>query len=202
MPDAYILTLHTLTLRQLANAAQLSEIIAQEPADVETSLEKGVADGAVMTARGSYMITPAGRQSLDDAYPEWFSAQRADTGVNEAMDRFEASVNKQVLKTMTDWQTVEIGGERQTNDHSDADYDARIIDKLATLLDKTEKVLEPIAAAEPHISRFLVRIAAALTRAESGETEYISGARVDSFHTIWFQMHEHLLRMLERERPE
>jgi len=41
-----------------------------------------------------------------------------------------------------------------------------------------------------------------LTKAEGGDTEYISGVRVDSVHTVWFQMHEHLLRLSGRERPE
>ncbi|NQV20995.1 MAG: hypothetical protein HQ511_06225, partial [Rhodospirillales bacterium] len=43
---------------------------------------------------------------------------------------------------------------------------------------------------------------AALEKAEDGETEFVSGAKVDSYHTVWFELHEDLLRILGREREE
>jgi hypothetical protein len=201
MSDPYLLTLHTLTLRQLADADALRVIIDQTPEDVEGALEKAVAGGAVMAARGSYMITPAGREALDEAYPTWFAEVRSDAAVADAIEKFETGVNKQVLKLMTEWQTVGDG----PNDHSDADYDAAIVNRLETVHERTAGVLAPIEQADPTgstIGRFLDRIGAALTRVDSGETDYVSGVRVDSFHTVWFQMHEHLLRLTGRERPE
>jgi hypothetical protein len=202
MLDPYQLTVHALTLRQLASADQLAEINGQPADEVEAALEKAVADGAVMAARGSYMITPAGREVLAGLYPDAFAEIRSSRAVSDAMDAFETGVNKQVLSLTTDWQTKEVGGERVSNDHGDADYDAAVIAKLGRVMDKTHKVLRPIAEADPLVDRFTDRIGTALTRAESGETDYVSGVRVDSVHTVWFQMHEHLLRLTDRERPE
>lgn len=202
MSDPYLLTLHTLTLRQMADAEQLVAIIDQDPDDVKKALEAAVENQAVLSARGAYMISPAGRAALDEAYPGWFTAERSSDEINAAMDSFEAGVNRQVLSLTTDWQTVEVDGDRQPNDHSDAEYDGRIIDRLAKVLDRTADVLAPLVAQQPSVARFLDRAAAALTRAESGETDYVSGVRVDSFHTVWFQMHEHILRITGRERPE
>jgi hypothetical protein len=202
MLDPYQLTLHTLTLRQLASAEQLAEINGQPVADVEAGLEKAVADGAVVAARGSYMIGPAGRELLDAVYPDAFAVLRATPPVAEAIEAFETGVNKQVLSLTTDWQTVEVDGAHVPNDHRDADYDAGILDRLGRTHEKTQKVLRPIADADPLVDRFLDRLGTALIRAEGGETDYVSGVRVDSFHTVWFQMHEHLLRLTGRERPE
>jgi hypothetical protein len=202
MLDPYQLTVHALTLRQLASAEQLAEVTGQPAADVEAALEKAAADGAVMAARGNNMITPAGRTYLDGIYPGVFADLRSSTAVSDAMDAFETGVNKQVLTLTTDWQTKEVGGERVPNDHGDPDYDAGIVDRLARVVEKTAKVLRPIADHDPLVDRFLDRIGAALTLAESGETDYVSGVRVDSVHTVWFQMHEHLLRLTGRERPE
>jgi hypothetical protein len=202
MLDPYQLTLHTLTLRQLASAQQLAEVTGQPLADVEAGLEKAVADGAVVAARGNFMIGPAGRELLDAAYPEVFADVRADAAVVEAIEAFETGVNKQVLALTTDWQTVEVDGARVPNDHGDADYDAKILDRLGRTHEKTQKVLRPIADTDPLVDRFLDRLGNALVRAEGGETDYVSGVRVDSFHTVWFQMHEHLLRLTGRERPE
>jgi hypothetical protein len=202
MSDPYLLTLHTLTLRQLADADQVLAILEQDPDEVKQALEKAVEDKTAMAARGAYMITPTGRALLDEAYPTWFAAERASSDITEAMDSFESGVNRQVLSYTTDWQTVEVNGQRQANDHGDAAYDAKIIDKLAKVLERTEGVLAPLVSAQPSLARFLDRASSALTRAESGETDYVSGVRVDSFHTVWFQMHEHVLRITGRERPE
>jgi hypothetical protein len=195
MLDPSQLTVHALTLRQLASAGQVAEITGQPAAEVAAALEAAVAAGTVMAARGSYLITPAGRAQLDAIY-------RADPAVAAAMDSFEAGVNKQVLSLTTDWQTVEVGGDRVPNDHGDPGYDGKIIARLGQVLDKAAVVLGPVTAADPLTGRFLDRLGLALTRAEGGETGYVSGVRVDSVHTVWFQMHEHLLRLAGRERPE
>ncbi|MGY1829716.1 hypothetical protein ACI8AA_04705 [Geodermatophilus sp. SYSU D01180] len=202
MLDPYQLTVHTLTLRQLASAEQLAEINGQPVAEVEAALERGAGEGVVMAARGNSMITPAGRALLDGVYPEAFAEFRSSPAVADAMDAFESGVNKQVLTLTTDWQTKEVDGDRIPNDHGDPDHDAAIVDKLGRVVDRTAKVLRPIADLDPLVDRFLDRIGAALTRVEGGETDYVSGVRVDSVHTVWFQMHEHLLRLTGRERPE
>jgi hypothetical protein len=202
MLDSYLLTVHTLTLRQLASAEQLAEINAQEVADVEANLEKAAADGAVVAARGNFMISPAGRELLDAAYPQAFADIRANDAIGTAMDDFETGVNKQVLALTTEWQTKDVDGESVSNDHGDPDYDDKILAKLGRVHEKTEKVLGPLIEADPLVGKFLDRIGTALTRAEGGETDYVSGVRVDSVHTVWFQMHEHILRLTGRERPE
>lgn len=202
MLDPDQLTIHALTLRQLASADQIAEVTGQAPAAAEAALDKAVADGTVMAARGSYMITPAGREQLDAAYPQAFAGLRFDAAVAQALDSFETGVNKQVLSLTTDWQTIEVDGQRVTNDHGDPEYDDKIIGKLGRVVDKTATVLGPVIDADPLTGRFLDRLGVALTRAEGGETDYVSGVRVDSVHTVWFQMHEHLLRLTGRERPE
>ncbi len=202
MTDAYFWTLHTLTLRQLASVDQLREIVDQSLDDVTAALEKAVTEGTVIATRDSYMITPDGREVLDHAYPQWFSSLRSEQPLVEAFEKFENGVNKQVLKLTTEWQTMEVDGEPVVNDHGDPDYDGKIIARLGDVYDKTVKVLDTFAVADPPVARFLARLGDALSRAEAGEIAYVSGVRVASFHTVWFQMHEHLLRVMGRERPE
>ena len=38
--------------------------------------------------------------------------------------------------------------------------------------------------------------------AEDGEHEWVSDVRRDSYHTVWFELHEELLRIMGREREE
>lgn len=202
MDDPYLSTLHALTLRQLADVTQIADITGLDAADIEEALRTAVEEGKVMAAKGSHMITPVGREFLDGIYPERFADLRSDPAVVRCFEQFESGVNKQILQLTTDWQTIEVNGERVTNDHSDSDYDAKIIDRLGRAHEKACAALEPFVAAEPGLKRFLDRLGVALLRAEGGETDYVSGIRVDSYHTVWFQMHEHLLRVMGRERPE
>ena len=44
------------------------------------------------------------------------------------------------------------------NDHADADYDAAVIDKLASVDEKTAKVLDLLADADPLVDRFPDRV--------------------------------------------
>jgi hypothetical protein len=46
------------------------------------------------------------------------------------------------------------------------------------------------------------RLAAAMARIEGGETRYVAGVAVDSFHSLWWQLHADLLAVLGRERGE
>jgi hypothetical protein len=202
MLDSYQLSVHTLTLRQLATAEQIAEINGLPRSEVDASLAEAVAEGVVVAARGSYMISPAGRDLLERIYPSAFADVRSSEEIAAAMDEFEVGVNKQVLSLTTEWQTKDLDGERVVNDHADPEYDGKILDRLARVHDKARKALRPIAAVDPLVERFLERVGVALTRADGGQTDYVSGVRVDSVHTVWFQMHEHLLRLTGRERPE
>ena len=52
------------------------------------------------------------------------------------------------------------------------------------------------------LERYLHRLDAAYDNVLAGDLDYLSGARVDSYHTVWFELHEDLLRMLGRAREE
>lgn len=202
MLDTDALALHGLTLKQLATPEQLADIVDLDAAVIGTALDAALADGAVVGAKGSFMIGPAGRAKLDELYPVAFAEQRADAELVSTLADFEKGINKQMLNLMTSWQTVDVNGTQQPNDHSDPDYDAKVIDKLARLHEKAETVLAPFAGADPLTKRFVGRLDAALQKVDQGDHDYVSNVRIDSYHTVWYQMHEHLLRMMGEERDE
>jgi hypothetical protein len=45
-------------------------------------------------------------------------------------------------------------------------------------------------------------LGAALEKAEDGEIAWVSDAKIESYHTLWFELHEDLLRLMRRERAE
>jgi hypothetical protein len=191
--------LHGLVLKKAGQAEEVAEVLGASVDEVTPALDAAVAEKRAMAGRGKYMVTPAGRAFLDEQYPVLFAELRADPGADAAYAAFE-KVNRELLALMTRWQTVTVGGEAVPNDHTDADYDARILDELAKLDEEAGPVLDVLVGLVPRLGVHRRRLSEALDRASAGETDYVSGVRVASYHTVWFELHEDLLRLLGRTR--
>ncbi|HEY4411251.1 MAG TPA: hypothetical protein VGO87_15360 [Acidimicrobiia bacterium] len=201
MHDTDFLTLHCLTLAQMATPEKIRTIVGVAEADAEAALARLVETGDVKAAKGRYVIMPAGRQRLDAIYPELFGSVRSTDKFTGAYERFE-KINQDLKALITQWQTMTVEGKSVPNDHSDADYDAKIIDRLADLHERAEPILDDFAAVIARLGRYKARLTEALDKVDAGETDYVSSVRLDSYHTVWFELHEDLLRILGTTRDE
>lgn len=202
MSDLELLALHGLAVKKAGNAAAVAAILGREETEVARALDAAVGAGQAIGAKDTFLVTPAGRSWLDERYPEAYAEFRANPDAAAAYERFER-INRELLALFTDWQMVPAaGGERTPNDHSDADYDHGVIDRLGALHERAEKALERFAALDPRLAVYEQRLEEAYDKVLAGERDYVSGARIDSYHTVWFELHEDLLRMLGREREE
>jgi hypothetical protein len=200
--DIELLALHGLAVKKAGTIEAVASVLGRGEDEVAAALEAAVAAGQAIGANGTFMVTPAGRVLLDERYPQAFERLRADAESTAAYERFER-INRDLLALFTDWQMVAApGGERVPNDHSDADYDNGVIDRLGALHERAEKVVARFAELERRLSRYAGRLDEAYDKVLAGETDFISGARVDSYHTVWFELHEDLLRMLGRARED
>lgn len=193
--------LHGLVVKKAGTAQAVAALLGRDVTEVEAALNEQVAAGRAIEAKGTFMVTPAGRTWLDQEYATTFADYRADADVAEAADRFER-VNKELLALLTDWQSMPARGERVPNDHSDPEYDRAVIDRLGDVQDRAVKVLDRLARPEPRLAVYAERLEAAYDKALAGQTDYVSGVRVDSYHIAWHELHEDLLRMLGRTRQE
>ncbi len=201
MSDVELLALHGLAVKKAGSAAAVADILGLPEGDVASALDAAAGAGRAMAAKGMFMVTPAGRSWLDEQYPTAYADLRENPEATAAYERFER-VNRELLRLFTDWQMMPAGGERVPNDHSDPDYDRDVIDRLGALHERGLKPLERFQALDERLGEYIRRLESAYDRVLGGEHEYVSGARVDSYHTVWFELHEDLLRMLGREREE
>jgi hypothetical protein len=200
--DVELLTLHGLAVKKAGGAADVAAVLGGDEGEVGAALEAAVAAGQAIGANGTFMLTPAGRSWLDERYPQAYGGLRSAPEATAAYERFE-KINRELLRIFTDWQMMpSAGGERIQNDHSDADYDHGIIDRLGDQHERAEKVLARFAELEDRLGTYAQRLDGAYDKVLAGESDYVSGARIDSYHTVWFELHEDLLRMLGREREE
>lgn len=73
--------------------------------------------------------------------------------------------------------------------------------ELAVLIGRLDAVLRALADQLARFHGYRARFDHALRRAET-DPAWIAGPSVDSIHTIWFELHEHLLATLGRNRIE
>lgn len=201
LTDPTLLALHGLAIKKAGAPADVARVAGLAEDETTAALDAAVADGWARGARGKYMLTPAGRSWLDEQYPQACGALRAEPRAMEAYDVFEA-VNRDLKDLMTRWQTMRVAGEEVANDHSDPDYDAAILAELGELHERVAPVLATFAELQVRLGFYPDLLAAALDRAGRGEPDYVSGVRVPSYHTVWFELHEDLIRLLARTREE
>ena len=103
---------------------------------------------------------------------------------------------------MTAWQVRAAGDETQINDHSDAAYDAQVLDRLSELHGDTLTWMAPLTAAFTRFGRYRARLERALTEARDGDQRYVASPRVDSYHSVWFELYEDLIRLAGHRRSD
>lgn len=195
------LVMHGVAIKKHGNVDAIASVIGLPPKTVDAVLASALKRGRVAGADGKYMLTPAGQMILGSEYSRFYEALRSDADFVASYERFE-HINKELKQVITDWQTVEIGGKRVPNDHSDQAYDDKIIGRLGSLHERFEPLLDRMAAREPRFGVYKRKLVDALDKVEDGDIAWVSDARIESYHTVWFELHEDLLRLLGRRRDE
>jgi hypothetical protein len=132
-----------------------------------------------------------------DAYRDLRSGPESD-GLHESFER----INAQLLQTMAAWQQIDVGRHKVANDHSDRDYDEKVITRAAKLVERLKRIAGALGEHDPRFLRYGERFDAALDRVDRGERDYLSSPVLESVHNIWFEFHEDLLRSLGKARTE
>ena len=195
------LVMHGLAVKKHGTPEAIAGIVGVDAEVVREVLAKLVEAKRVVEAQGKYLLTPPARMALDSDYSRLYGALRANAEFKAGYEAFER-LNGALKQLITDWQTMPVGGERVPNSHVDKDYDAAIIDRLGALHERAEGVLTRLADVQPRFAIYNDKLLAALEKAEDGEISWVSDAKIESYHTLWFELHEDLLRLMGREREE
>lgn len=175
--------LHVLAMEGIADTETVVAETGLEESVVAETLAELEADGLV-EEEGFWYLTDAGERRLNELCRERFDpAEREQLG--EALDRFEA-LDDRLKELASDWQ----------DDHDEAlvaDLDALHEDVEALFADLDEDVAEVYRP-------YLADLAAARDALADGEEAYFTSTEVDSYHEVWFDLHDDLLRTLDAGR--
>lgn len=192
---------HGLAIKRHAPAAAVAELLGLPVELTTVVLKQAVAGGRALEINGAYALAPLARVALEARYSLHFAGLRSDGDFVSAYEAFER-INRGLKQVITDWQTVSIGGVQVANDHSDERHDATIIDRLGAVHEQLEPVLARLSRSVPRLRRYGEQLGAALEAAEDGDVAWVSDIRRASYHTVWFELHEDLLRIMGRTREE
>ena len=103
---------------------------------------------------------------------------------------------------VTAWQLRDHGGTQALNDHSDTAYDADVLRRIAEVHEDVVEWMSSMPEAPRRLGRYLERLARALASARGGDHRFVASPRVDSYHGVWFELHEELILLAGRTRGE
>jgi hypothetical protein len=199
--DARLLVLHGLRLKGFAGADDVAAVVHVPHEEVSRHLDDFQAASLVLYREGrltGWALTPAGRSEHERLLAEELSANGCRPTVEGAYRRFLA-LNPDLLTVCTAWQMKD---EATLNPHDDEDYDSAVIDRLADLHDQVEPVLVDLESEFLRYATYRPRFSNALDRVRDGERDWFAKPMIDSYHTVWFQLHEDLLNTLGIERSK
>ncbi|WP_328472251.1 transcriptional regulator [Actinoplanes sp. NBC_00393] len=191
------LVLHTLRCIGFADLGRVAEACGLEESDVESHLIDLAVDGFVTRQRGEFGgwgLTEPGKDEDARRTAGELDEAGARSAVAGAYQQFR-ELNPELLDLSTAWHMRTVDGVARVNDHADSAYDARVVARFGDLDRRAEPVCADLAAALPRFRRYRVRLAAALDRARGGDLKFLADD-MNSYHGVWFQLHEDLLATL------
>ncbi|MBA3654177.1 MAG: MarR family transcriptional regulator [Actinobacteria bacterium] len=196
--------LHALRLRGFADDDIVAFLAGVSEGDATELVGELAAEGLANRREGrlsGWSLTPDGRAT----HAKLISEEVADAGCRDAVDdgyrRFLA-INETMLGCCTQWQLRTVDGTPVPNDHTDAAHDAQAIAALAAIDDAVQPACADLALALDRYAAYGPRLRAARTKVEAGDTDWFTKPLIDSYHTVWFELHEDLLVTLGIERSK
>jgi hypothetical protein len=194
------LVLHALRLKGFADTGVVAAITRLDESQASKHLEAAQTDNLVTRRDGrisGWALTPDGRTR----HAELITAELDDAGVRSDIEqgyRRFLEFNGELLAVCTDWQLRDGG----LNDHADEAYDATVIDRLQGVDEKVQPVTDDLGEALERFGDYGSRFGIALAKVKNGERDWFAKPMIDSYHTIWFELHEDLLATLGIERSK
>jgi pyruvate,orthophosphate dikinase len=132
--------------------------------------------GEARELRGAYVLAPAARERLEELLAE----ERAGLDHDEVQALYdEFTVVNADFKTLAhDWQ---------------ASHQQSVLDRLPDIHARVTPVVDRLGERVPRLAPYSTRLQTALARVEAGDSDWLLKPLIDSYHTVWFELHEELI---------
>jgi hypothetical protein len=187
--------LQAVRLKGRANPPDLAATVDEDPAAVAKTIEELTEAGLLVEGK-TLRLSPDGRTRLTELLAAERSGVDADAFA-AAYDDFR-SVNADFKALVSDWQLRD----GEPNSHDDTDYDAAVLARLDNVHRRVLPIIAAAAAQVPRLSAYSDKLALALANIKAGDTIWLTRPIIDSYHTVWFELHEELILAAGLTREE
>ena len=156
-----------------------------------------VGEGFVARSPRGIRITATGRER-HTVWARLPANGEAEQTARRAYERF-LPLNAELLRVCNDWQVLPGG---VPNDHADPRYDWAVVDRLRAIDERIAPVVSRLGRAIERFAPYRPRLRAALAHVDEGRTEWLTSPRIDSYHTVWMQLHEDVLLAIGADRAD
>lgn len=196
-PDSMIMLalLQAIRLKGRASLESLVHVLDQSESSVRYAHAAAFEQDFCEQHNSYVRLSNKGRVHLD----ELLNLERNGVDSEELSALYEefCSWNVQFKQIASAWQMRD---PETPNDHTDADYDKQIVNRLREHHVGFIDVLERFVELVPRLAQYRQRLGSAVEKVCDGERQYVTGPLVDSYHTVWFELHEELITLLGTSR--
>lgn len=163
-----------------------------------SAVQQSLAEAGLILVKGPIMMpTPAGTEQVGTTMRLADDAPERER-IMATFHRF-LPVNRQLRDLCTAWQVRPDGS---VNDHSDENYDADIRDRLDDIDDAVGPLLKRFSEDIPSMDGYRARLTESLEKLDDGDDAWLASPLIDSYHTVWMHLHQHLLLTIGMSRKE
>jgi hypothetical protein len=190
---------HLLQVLCLKGRATHEALRAALDADTAAAVSELEAAGLVQSTKLGYRATELGRSRAEELYAR--EREHAGPVIDEVYESF-VPINDEVKQIVTDWQMRPVAGELTVNDHSDRRHDERVMARWRRTDAKVSIALSPLSTTLTRFDLYPRRLRRALTLIGEGDHSMLAAPLKDSYHTVWFELHEELIILSGRSRAD
>jgi len=178
--------LQAVRLKGRTRHADLAATLDVEQALVDAAVEEFASAGLLALGK-TVRLSQEGKDRLAALLVDERRALDLET-IQRYYDEF-LPTNREFKALVSQWQLRD----GEPNDHTDAEYDAEVLSGLDDVHDAILPILTSVSGQVPRLKGYAAKLSAALDRVRSGDTAWFTRPLVDSYHTVWFELHEELL---------
>ena len=199
-PESMPRVLHALRTKGMAEADAVAQAagLSKDQADrvLHELGERGWARYRDGNRAKGWMLLGEGRAEAERLAAAEMDNSGLRTAVFDLYQEFKVW-DPMLKQACTDFQ---IRGDQTLNDHADPDYDAAVIARLAEINRHVQPILARLTEALDRFGHFGPRLDFALGQVLAGDINWFTKPSLDSYHEVWFELHEDLLVSLGIDR--
>ena len=181
---------HALRIKGFGSVDVISEIAGLAPNDADLHLQAlGDAGHAQFRdKRAMWQLTADGREAHGEALAADLEGLDVEATFGDVYPDF-VRVNVAFKELCGAWQLRD----GEPNDHSDADYDGGVIDRLVDMHVQAAPLVDAMGQRVSRFAPYRGRLDAALDALRDGDTSMFTGVMCNSYHDVWMELHEDLI---------